>query len=42
MMDIVEKWKGLELAGDPKRSDALAEAFLAEDNKFQNAWKQYD
>ena len=42
MMDIVQKWKGLELAGNPKRSDALAEAFLAEDSRFDKSWKLYD
>ena len=42
MTDIVEKWKGLELAGNPNRSDALAEAFLAEDSRFDKSWKLYD
>ena len=43
MMDIVEKWKGFEILADSStKADKLAEKFLAEDNKFESAWKEYD
>ena len=41
MMDIVQKWNGLE-QDDQSKSDKLAEAFLDDANKFENAWKSFD
>ena len=42
-MDIVEKWKGFEILADTSsKSDNLAEKFLAEGSRFENAWKEYD